>query len=300
VTGPPTPLLLVGPVTMDHIAGKRLPGGGVAYGARVAAAFGIRARILTIAAPDADLSALEGHDVHVVDDAHTVTFMFEPSAAGRVMRVPEQPSRPLAASDLPAAWADSKTLMVAPLIEGDVDLDSFTSISRTASRVGVIAQGLQRHLIRDHFVDITPPRDSSFVRSCSTAFTFFRSQREAALWTEDQRASALARGARLVTTRGQLGATIETAEGRLEVPAFPVAHEVDTTGAGDVFATALILALDEGDEAATELAAAFAAASVEQIGPASLPTLSEIRRRLVAERGNDGEHADESRRGARA
>lgn len=294
--GPALPLLLVGPVTVDYIGGERTPGGAVSYGAQVAAAFGIRARILTIAGPDADLSALDGHDVHLVSDAHTVTFVFEPSDGVRVMRVPEQPSRPLSATDLPEGWRESRTMMVAPLVRGDVDVDSFSSLATSARQVGVVSQGLQRELVGDHEVQVTQPRDSSLVRSCSHSYTFFRSQREASLWSNEQTTGALSRGARLVTTRGAEGALLEREDARLEVDAFPLQNEVDATGAGDVFATALILALDEGEQAAAQIAAAFAAASVEQIGPAPLPSLSEIRQRLEAAHGS----ADEPRRGARA
>jgi 1D-myo-inositol 3-kinase len=287
------PLLLVGPVTVDYIGGQRMTGGGVTYGAAVAAAFGIRARILTIAGPDADLTPLEGHDVEVVRDEHTVTFVFEPSEQGRVMRVPEQPTRPLSADDLPAAWRTPSTLMVTPLVSGDVDTASFVPIAEQAERVGVITQGLQRQL-RDTVVELTAPVDISLVRTCSDSYTFFRSRREAAQWSDELTGSALERGARLVTTLGAEGAELRRGEERVLVPAAPSGPEVDATGAGDVFATALILALDEGEQAAAQIAAAFAAASVERLGPAPLPSLSEIRRRIAgmpasaAQRGASG------------
>lgn len=199
--GPPLPLLLVGPVTVDHIDDQRMPGGAVSYGAAVAAAFGIRARVLTIAGPDADLTPLEGHDVHLVKSDASVTFVFEPSDDGRRMRVPAQPSRPLSASDLPEDWHDPGTLLIAPLIERDVDTPSFEAIARSTERVGVMTQGLQRALDADGFVDISEPRNISLVRTSSHTYSFFRSEREAALWTNELSQTAVARGARLVTTR---------------------------------------------------------------------------------------------------
>ncbi len=294
--GPPLPLLLVGPVTVDVIAGERLPGGPVSYGARVAEAFGIRARILTIAGPDADLTALEGHDLELVEDPHTVTFEIDDRPEGRVMRVPAQPTRALAASDLPRDWERAGTVMITPLLRDDLDIESFAPVAEGAQRVGVMTQGLQRKLDGERIMRLAPPVDNSLVRTCSHSYTFFRSEREAALWTESQLADARAGGARLVTTRGASGALIDGPNGPFEVGAFPTNNAVDATGAGDVFATALILALDEGKQAAAQIAAAFAAASVEQIGPAPLPSLSEIKRRLEAE----SPAADEQMRGARA
>ena len=69
---------------------------------------------------------------------------------------------------------------------------------------------------------------------------------------------------------------------------FPTNTEVDSTGAGDVFATALILALDQGEQAAARIAAAFAAASVEQVGPAPLPDLETIMGRLPTGQPSNG------------
>jgi len=292
--GPATPLLLVGPVTVDRIQGKRMPGGAVSYGAQVATAFGLRARILTIAGPNADLSPLEEHDVEVVGDPYTVTFEFSDSGAGRAMRVPEQPSRSLSAHDLPPEWETPGTVMISTLIRGDLDIDSFQPVASSAAAVGFISQGAQRELADDYEVRLVPPLDTSLVRSCSHSYSLFRSAREAALWPESLHASTRAAGARLVTTRGADGALIESDHGKTDVPVFPSASVVDATGAGDVFATALILALDEGEQAAAQIAAAFAAASVERIGPAPLPTLSEIKRRIEAVQ----RAADEPRRGA--
>ena len=293
--GPPLPLLLVGPVTIDVIDGERLPGGPVSYGARVARAFGIRARILTIAGPDADLSPLESHDVRVVESRHTLVFEIEDRPEGRVMRVPEQPSRAATAEDLPPDWRRPETMMVTPLTRSEFDLESFALLASEAQRVGIITQGLQRQIDPHGVVRLAAPVDNSLVRTCTPSYTFFRSRREAALWSESQVAHARSCGARLVTTRGADGATIEGDE-RIEVGAFAPAEVVDATGAGDVFATALILALDEGEQAAAQIAAAFAAASVEQIGPGPLPSLSEIKRRVAAE----WPARDEQVRGARA
>lgn len=293
--GPPLPLLLVGPVTIDVIDGQRIAGGPVSYGARVASAFGIRARIFTIAGPDADLEPLAEHDVQVVHDTHTLTFEIDDRPEGRVMRVPRPPTRPATADDLPADWRTPGTLMIAPLLREDFEVDSFVDVAGGASRVGIVTQGLQRTFDEHRVMQLAVPLDNSLVRACSHSYTFFRSQREAALWTDEQVSGARSQGARLVTTQGSDGALIE-GDDRFEVGAFDTTSAVDATGAGDVFATALILALDEGEQAAAQIAAAFAAASVEQIGPAPLPSLSEIKRRLAVGRSA----ADEQMRGARA
>jgi sugar/nucleoside kinase (ribokinase family) len=53
-------------------------------------------------------------------------------------------------------------------------------------------------------------------------------------------------GLLVVMTRGAQGATVLTARGPEQVPAAPVAHLVDTTGAGDLFAAGLLYGLTHG------------------------------------------------------
>lgn len=68
-------VLLVGPVTRDLVGGHETrQGGAVSYAASALAALGMRACVVTVAGPDADLSALDGHDVHVVPADATLTF----------------------------------------------------------------------------------------------------------------------------------------------------------------------------------------------------------------------------------
>ncbi len=87
----------------------------------------------------------------------------------------------------------------------------------------------------------------------------------------------------IALTRGAQGATLFIAGQPEHVPAF-LATERDPTGAGDVFAAALLTRLHEtGDPlAAARFAAAAAASSVEGRGVSSLPSRAEIERRLAS------------------
>ncbi|MYI82104.1 MAG: hypothetical protein F4056_01915, partial [Chloroflexi bacterium] len=124
-------LLIAGAVTRDRFADERRPGGAVLYAARAAAALGLRARILALAGPDADLEALGGHDVTLVPSPHTLTFvhMFSPEGVpARKLRVVARPGRALSASDLPATHEDQDEfdlLVLAPLLPDDLVIPSF-------------------------------------------------------------------------------------------------------------------------------------------------------------------------------
>jgi sugar/nucleoside kinase (ribokinase family) len=84
-------------------------------------------------------------------------------------------------------------------------------------------------------------------------------------------------------TRGSQGATLFIAGEPIQVEAFP-AEERDPTGAGDVFAAALLIRLHEtGDPvAAARFAACVAAGSVEGRGVTAVPTRADAERRLGA------------------
>ena len=277
----PEPVLLVGPVSIDEIAGERRLGGVVSYAASAVAAFGLRARILTIASPGTDLSPLAAfHDLHVVEDSATLTFAFSRTPDGRQLTALARPSRPLTAVDLPHAWRSPAILILGTLIEDDIDLDSFSDIAHSASRVAVATQGLQRHMTP--LVTHGPLSNPiSLIRICSHTTSLFRSEREAAQWTDDQVTAILATGAAIVTTHGDRGAEVQRNHDRLQIAPVAFESEIDSTGAGDIFASAFILALHEGDAVAGRLAAAFAAASVALRGPGPLPTRAEIERRLA-------------------
>ena len=84
----------------------------------------------------------------------------------------------------------------------------------------------------------------------------------------------------VVLTRGAQGATLFVKGVAHPIAAFPV-NEIDPTGAGDVFAAALLVRLNETRDAfaAAQFAACVAAASVEGRGASAIP-----RRRFVEER----------------
>jgi len=97
-------------------------------------------------------------------------------------------------------------------------------------------------------------------------------------------ATSYARHCRLVAlTRSVRGATLFVAGQPFQIDPFP-AVERDPTGAGDVFAAALLVRLHESGDplAAARFAACVAAASVEGRGTSAIPTRDDAERRMQA------------------
>lgn len=82
---------------------------------------------------------------------------------------------------------------------------------------------------------------------------------------------------------GGRGAYFKGAGGEFSVPALQV-KAVDSTGAGDAFATGLLFALGRGDgyREALEFASAVAAMKVMRLGSHEIPTLAEVQEFLAA------------------
>lgn len=270
--------MIVGPVTWDIFPdGRRAAGGTVSFAARTAAAFGVRAHVLTVAGPGADLSALDGHEMHVLEAAETLTFEHTFSGGVRTLRVISAPDLRLTPADAPAAWPAPQVLLMAPLLASDIDAAGFAALP--VDECGVTAQGFLRRPDQDGVLVTTHGPTAPLHEAATERATIFLSSDEVAQWPDDAIASLARKARRLVITRGDHGAEIWDRDGRRPVPP-SVATAVDTTGAGDVFATAFILALGQGEATAARLASAYAAAKVEVVGAAPLPDRSTIERRL--------------------
>lgn len=285
------PVWVVGPVTWDLVEDRRVAGGTASYIARMCEAVGIRARMLVPGGEDAPLDALAAHEVRRLE-GDTLTFrhstMTVRSAGGpsggdeerRVLRLEQACGRTVRVEDVLADWGEPATLILAPLMPEDVDVLGFID-EYPMAEVGLLAQGLQRVVVPDgeHTVMNRAQPSSALLDALRPNVSVFLSREEVELWPAGALGHLAARCARVVVTEGARGARILDRAGQRSVEVVP-AQAVDTTGAGDVFASAFILGLRAGELFAGRLAAAYAAAAVQVIGPASLPPRSVIEARL--------------------
>ncbi len=254
------PLLIAGPLTLDRFPDeapvRESPGGAVLFAARTAEAFGIRPLVLT--------------------KVNREPLLFENSYVDgeRRQRVENPPKSPIGVIDVHSGWPEPRTILLCPLIPGDLDVVSF--LDRWPSvRTGLLAQGLQRRRLDDGAVRVVGAPSPTLLAAARPNVTIFLSREEVARWSPGALARLASRAERVVVTEGSEGARIIDAAGETHVAAL-AARPVDPTGAGDVFAAAFILALRAGVTVAGRLAAAAAACEVETLGPAPLPPLAQI------------------------
>jgi sugar/nucleoside kinase (ribokinase family) len=277
--------LVVGHATLDRAGGELVPGGSVFYAAHALAALGAQVRVLTAAGPDlpadtfrfraaptATATATGSIDALVLPSPATTLFENVYGADGRRTQRVLAAARPLRAEDLPAHWRDADLLLLAPVL-GELDPGAFARAVR-ARAAGLCVQGLVREVRPDGSVvprtlEPTPPSLPGIA---------------VAVLGEDEAAGqpglpeALAAAVPLVAfTRGARGCDLLRAGRRPHQVGVHRTTEVDPTGAGDVFAAALLLALARGDDPvqAARLGAAAASIVVEGRGGATLDRVGE-------------------------
>lgn len=258
-------LLVIGHVTRDEIGGATRLGGAASYAALAAAQMGYETALVTAAPPDdallLPLRRAPRISLHCVPSDVMTTFVLDYAGAHRRLRLRER-ARSLAPDDVPAHWRRAPVAYFGP-VAGECDAGLVRALKAQFAGAGL--QGWLRRTGPGETVEPTPFEDPSHLR--------LPEELDVAVLSVDDhpRAQSLAtflaaRGATVALTRGADGATLSTGATLTAIPAAP-AHEVDPTGAGDVFGVVLTLELARGaSPTAAGHAAALAAARVVE-GP---------------------------------
>lgn len=264
--------LLIGHVSSDVTPqGPRL-GGTVSFGAHTAAAFGLRVAVLTSACPGEplldDLPA--GVEVIAIPAEHTTTFENRYSASGRT-QILHHRAETLYPDMLPDAWRKARLVHLGPICY-EVDPSFATAFDN--SPICVTPQGFMRRREPDGL--ITPILWETAGQVLPHAAVTVLSEEDIRHAPELEYEFA-AMGPLVVVTRADRGGTVYHNGTRSEYTAWPV-EQVNPTGAGDVFAVALHIALHQlGDlERAIKIASYLGAQAVTRYGFASAPLTQEI------------------------
>jgi sugar/nucleoside kinase (ribokinase family) len=274
----------VGHLTIDQTPRGPRPGGAAYYAAITAHRQGLRVGLLTSFGPDFPRDALPA-DIHVVNvpSGHTTVFTIGPGriAEGRRVRQLSVLSRAadLEAASLPEAWREASLGALCPVV---AEVDPALASAFSDSSLAALPQGWMRQRGPGGLVspqpwedaDLVLPHVQSVVVSIEDIEPF---QKEALEWFQRVPLGAV--------TRGAEGAVLFVNGERYGVEA-DRAVEVDETGAGDVFATALLIAYNRDGNAwdAAAAAACCAAASVEAEGVAGIPERAALGARIAAYR----------------
>jgi len=279
----PPDFLVVGHLVQDKVArGYRL-GGTAAYASLTAHRLGLRTAILTRVAADLDLSSLPPDiEIHRLPSPRTTVFENIYSGGHRTQYVWAR-AEPIAAADVSPELAAARIVLLGPVV---AEVAEEVARCFPKSLVAVSAQGWLRTFGPDGRVgQLSPQRWQPTLLLRHTRALFVSEEDLPPAETEETLARWAAQVPLLFFTLGYRGSRLWEAGRWQQVPAFP-AREVDPTGAGDVFAAAFLARYRETDDVtqASLFAAVAAAASVEAVGTAGIPSRTEVEERLRRQR----------------
>jgi 1D-myo-inositol 3-kinase len=270
--------LLIGHLTADLTPTGRLLGGTVSYAARVIQAFGLKAGILTSAAPGEPLlEQLHPYADQLIvlpgDSTSTFENIYGPHGRTQYIR---GVAAPLGVSDISPAWEAAPLVHLAPLT-GEVNPAIAAHFPKAT--VLLTLQGWLRRWDSDGRVRFKRWFDADILKHIDIV-VFSEEDIAEAPELESEFAGVVRH---LFVTRAERGGTYYYEGQPTDYPS-PQVEMVHPTGAGDVFAASLLcsLRLLNGDmAAATRVAAHLAALSVTRVGLESAPTTQEVQAALT-------------------
>ncbi|HEY2982417.1 MAG TPA: PfkB family carbohydrate kinase [Anaerolineales bacterium] len=271
----PVDYLAIGHLAVDLTpAGPRL-GGTVTYSALTARALGLRVGIVTAAGPEAPLGGLEGIPVVSVPSEHSTTFENIQSDEGR-RQILHHRAAPLSLEHIPAAWRGASIMHVAPLAQ---EISSDMARGLTGSLVGVTPQGWLRTWDADGHVEPCLWEEAEAVLPYVGAAVISRAD----VGGDEEQIERMAHTTRvLAVTESSAGVRLYWHGDQRRFRA-PRVEEVDSTGAGDIFAAAFFYRMYTTRDPweAARFATHLASYSVTRTGLDGIPTQAEIQESLV-------------------
>lgn len=269
--------LVIGHITKDLVADGFTTGGTVTYAAITARNLGQRAAIATSAEADLVLpDALSGIQVMSATAQATTTFR-NIYVNGTRQQYVSALADPIGPDAIPVEWRQVPLIHLGPLVR---EIDESLVHLFPASRVIATPQGWFRSWDETGYVSLGGWPGAERLLPYLTVLVFSE---------EDvcgdpsciERYAALTRT--LVVTHGARGASVYHAGQVRHFPTRP-AHEVDPTGAGDVFAAAFLIRLHEtvrlpgGEDPweAARFANVVASFSVEGPGTSAIPNREQV------------------------
>ncbi|HEY0601356.1 MAG TPA: PfkB family carbohydrate kinase [Herpetosiphonaceae bacterium] len=268
-------------VVIGHICADLQPdgstrlGGTALFAALTAHRLGLRTAIVTACAPDFDLSALpEGVQIFRQPSPETTIFENRYHASGRTQLLHAR-AETIDLRYVPPEWLDAPIVHIAPIIQ---EVPDTVAALFPQALLGVTPQGWIRSVQPDKIVT-TAPEDLLTLPLTGVRIVILS---EEDVQYDEPLVERLAQRIPLVVlTRAERGATVFVSGASTDVAAFP-AEVVDPTGAGDVFAAAFFMALQQGQlpVAAARWACAAAAYAIEGPGISTLPTTEQVEERF--------------------
>jgi len=266
----PVDYLVIGHVAHDLTpAGPRL-GGTAAYSALTAQALGLRVGVVTAAGRETSLEALDGIPTLLIESPQSTTFENIYTENGRIQYLRAQADR-IDFASVPEVWRTASIIHIGPIAN---EVASILPDGISPALFGVTPQGWMRQRADDGRILRSEWQDAEPVLQKADAVVISREDVNG----DDELIEDMAHQTHiLVVTESDAGCVLYWNDDRRRFRA-PTVHEVDATGAGDIFAAAFFIRLFKTRDPweAARFATLIASRSVTRIGLNGIPTQSEI------------------------
>ena len=271
----PVDYLVIGHVAHDLTPeGPRL-GGTVTYSALTARALGLQVGVVTASGNETSLEALNGIQVVSLESPQSTTYENIYTEHGRVQYLRAQAMQ-IDFASVPELWRRASIIHIGPIAN---EVDSVLLKDFSPALLGVTPQGWMRQRNADGRVSRSEWKNSEPVLQKAGAVVMSREDVNG----DDELIEHMAHQTRiLVVTESNDGCVLYWNGDRRRFRA-PAVHEVDATGAGDVFAAAFFIRLLKTRDPweAARFATLIASRSVTRVGLAGIPTPQEIEESLM-------------------
>ncbi|OGO25885.1 MAG: hypothetical protein A2Y54_10105 [Chloroflexi bacterium RBG_16_51_16] len=262
--------LAVGHVAIDRTPSGLCLGGTVSYAALTARVLGMRVGIVTSASATASLEPLAGFPIVCIPSDSTTEFENIPSNPGR-RQILHHRAAQILLDHIPQNWRTAPIIHLAPIAS---EFEPGLAADLTANLLGVTPQGWLRSWDESGRVFASPWEDPGLVLNQAGAVVLSLDDMDRDL----ERVESYAHQTRLLcVTEGAAGCVVYWNGDRRRFPA-PSVDKVDSTGAGDIFASAFFVRLymTRDPWEAARFATQAASFSISRLGLDGIPTPKEI------------------------
>ena len=271
----PVDYLVIGHITQDITPSGNKIGGTVSFSGLTAASFGKKVGIVTSCAYDLDISPVNQLEAAIRYCDRTTTFENIQTPNGRIQRL-HQRADELDLSSIPEAWRNAPIVHLGPLARevAPTLVHAFPN-----SMVCVTPQGWLRDWDTSGKVRVGAWPEASYVLEGAEAAVLSLED----VGGDESLIEEMMSSVRVMAvTEGAIGARVFW-NGDLRWFTPPVIEEVDPTGAGDIFAAAFFILLNQMHDPweAARTATRLASNSVTRSGLLSVPTREEIQVALL-------------------
>lgn len=271
----PIDYLMIGHITRDETPeGPRL-GGTSTFSSLTAKSLGLRVGIVTSWGADLPLGPLSGIPIINLPAEHSTTFKNVTTPEGRIQNI-FHVANSIDLNMIPEQWLNASIVHLGPVAQ-EVEPTLVRHLSN--SLVGTTPQGWLRSWDQDGRVVPTEWPEASFVLSNVGAAVISSED----LGFDESRIEEMAIACRVLAVTESSNGVRLFWNGDVRRFRPPTVNEVDTTGAGDIFAAAFFYRLYTTRDPweAARFAIQLASASVTRPGLSGIPTQEEIQECLT-------------------